>query len=73
MTTALVPYSSVIAWFNGDHRAYDCRVPMFFGKTCRDCLIKKFKPFMCCDGPCEVCGFEDCPHHGKKIEILGGW
>jgi hypothetical protein len=29
------------------------------------------KKVLCCDGPCEVCNFEDCPHHGGKIEIIG--
>jgi hypothetical protein len=71
MTTAIAVYNSVFAFLSGDFGAYDCRVPMFFGKTCRECMIKKFSPLLCCDGPCEVCGFEDCPHHGGKIEIKG--
>ena len=31
MTTALVPYNPAVAWFNGDRKAFDCRVTEFFG------------------------------------------
>ena len=71
MTTAIAIYNSVFAFLGGDFKAYDCRVPIYFGKGCRECLIRKFKPTMCCDGPCEVCDIEDCPHHSGKIEIIG--
>jgi hypothetical protein len=68
-TTAIVPFNPGIAWLNGDRKIDLCFVNQFFGKSCRECFLKKYKPEACCDGPCEVCGHADCPHHGGKVSL----
>ena len=74
MTTAIAIYNPVFAFLSGDLRAYDCRVPMYFGKKCKECLIRKVRPTMCCDGPCETCNDTNCPYRvaaERKAEAIG--
>jgi hypothetical protein len=49
-----------------NHKRIGCEITEYFGKSCKACRVRKYNPTQCCDGPCEICTFEDCPHCGGR-------
>jgi hypothetical protein len=68
MTTAIVLYNPAIAYLHGDHSIMECYVMEYFGVGCLGCFLQKYKPYVCCNGPCETCTMEDCPNVGKRLK-----
>jgi hypothetical protein len=66
--TALAKPDAFIEFTNmpSNHKWISCEITEYFGKSCKECWIKKYNPTQCCDGPCEICTFEDCPHCGGR-------
>jgi hypothetical protein len=49
-----------------NRKRISCEITEYFGKSCKECWIKKYNPTQCCGGLCELCTFEGCPHQGGR-------